>query len=367
MVLFSIGILLSSCSQTEIPPLPKSETNCPEAELPEQPRYEDLWNSSAHADAEAEAFIHWDEDDPKEIPENCAKCHSRPGFIDFLGVDDSVVGKVDKPAPVGTTITCYVCHNEATDDLASAIFPSGVKIRNLGPEARCIQCHQGRASTSTVNQAILELALDVDMPSEELGFINSHATSAATPFGSVVHGGYEYAGNTYRGMYVRGEEFFPCTRCHEQHSLKVKIDTCGECHTFSGTDPKDIRVDTTDFDGDGDVNEGIIYEIEVFQTVLLEAIQNYAAGTVGTPIAFDPNTHPYFFIDQNLDGAIDLDEALSENQFNPWTPRLLRAAYNYNYVIHDPGAYAHNSDYTLQILYDSIIDIGGDISQLTRP
>jgi hypothetical protein len=46
---------------------------------------------------------------------------------------------------------------------------------------------------------------------------------------------------------------------------------------------------------------------------------------------------------------------------------LLRAAYNYQWVQKDPGAFAHNGKYILQVLYDSIADIGGDVTGLTRP
>ncbi|HET6445202.1 MAG TPA: hypothetical protein VFI27_11550, partial [candidate division Zixibacteria bacterium] len=35
--------------------------------------FEEQWASSAHADAAAEAFVHWDEDDPAEVPTSCAK------------------------------------------------------------------------------------------------------------------------------------------------------------------------------------------------------------------------------------------------------------------------------------------------------
>ena len=64
---------------------------------------EQAWKTSAHADSEARAFTRWNGADPPEIPENCAKCHSTPGYHDFLGLDGSTPGQVDKPAPVGTT------------------------------------------------------------------------------------------------------------------------------------------------------------------------------------------------------------------------------------------------------------------------
>jgi len=363
--------ILTACSSPIEETASAMSVSCPDCEeliCPEPVRYEDVWATSAHANTEAEAFNHWNEEDPREIPTDCAKCHSRPGFIDFLGVDGTEANQVDNPATVGTTITCFVCHNEVINDLNSAVFPSGVKVRMLGPEVRCIQCHQGRASTKTVDDVIIGLDLvEPDESSTELVFINSHSTSGATPFGADVQGAYQYAGKTYSGRFKRGDEFFSCIRCHDQHSLEIKLDTCRECHTIAGTETSDIRVDTTDFDGDGNNTEGIAYEISDIHNALYEAIQDYAIQVVGTPIVYDIATFPYFFIDSNSNGNLDAEENLPENSYNAWTPRLLRAAYNYNYATHDPGAYAHNSDYILQVLHDSLADIGGDTTGMVRP
>jgi hypothetical protein len=201
----------------------------------------------------------------------------------------------------------------------------------------------------------------------ELSFINSHSISGATPFGGDVQSAYQYDGKIYKGKFNRGEEFFSCIRCHDQHSLETKTETCGDCHTIAGAETRDIRVDTTDFDGDGDTVEGIAYEISTVQDALFVAIQTYGRQIVKVPIIYDIDTYPYFFIDTNNSGDLDLGENIFENRYNAWTPRLLRAAYNYNYSIHDPGAYAHNSDYLLQVLYDSLADLGGDITGMTRP
>jgi hypothetical protein len=369
--------LLSACSPLVGETVPAASVAvpaaapCPDCEeliCPEPVRYEDVWAASPHADSEAEAFTHWNETEPQEIPTECAKCHSRPGFIDFLGIDGTPANQVDSPAMTGTTISCFVCHNEVIDDVNSVDFPSGAKVRMLGPEVRCVLCHQGRTSTKTVDDTITELGLsELDVPSEELVFINSHSTSAATPFGSEVQGAYQYAEKTYSGKFKRGDDFFACTRCHDQHSLELKTDSCTECHTLEVTEPRDIRVDTTDYDGDGDNVEGISYEITTMHDALYEAIQAYADQIAGTPIVYDVTTYPYFFIDTNGNSRLDTEENLPENSYNAWTPRLLRAAYNYNYVTHDPGAYAHNSDYTLQVLYDSLADLGGDVTGMARP
>jgi hypothetical protein len=371
--IFLIGaaMVLAACGPSDVP-TPALTAEAPVVPtptvVPTPMTYEDLWKSSPHADDDAEAFRHWDAMDPQEIPTMCAQCHSRTGFLDFLGVDGTAVDVVDSPKPVGTTITCYVCHNEATYTLDSVTFTSGEWVGGLGPEARCITCHQGRGSTSTVNKAIENSGVtDEDTPSEKLLFINSHSTAAATSFGSEVHGAYEYDGQTYKGRYSRGGEFFTCIKCHDQHSLELRIETCVECHTFDGVEPRNIRVNSTDFDGDGNTTEGVFHEVEQVKSDLFTAIQEYARDVVEVPIVYDLSLYPYFFLDTNENGKADLDEVKAENRYNSWTPRLLRAAYNYNYSTHDAAAYSHNSTYILQVLYDSLEDIGGDISGISRP
>jgi hypothetical protein len=368
--LIGITIVLTACSspaEASTPsPVPAVET--PIEPTPKPASFNELWESSPHADEEAEAFRHWDAANPQEIPATCAQCHSRTGFLDFLGVDGTAANVVDSPAKIGTTLTCYVCHNEVAYTLDSVTFPSGKAIRGLGPEARCITCHHGMASTSTVNIAITKAGLTGDdTPGAALAFVNSHSTSAATSFGSEVQGAYEYDGKTYHGRFTRGEEFFACTRCHDNHSLELKVETCVECHTFDGVDPKTIRVNTTDFDGNGDMVEGAYYEVEHVHAKLLAAIQAYARNVVGVPIVYDLKLYPYFFIDTNNNSLADPEEVKAANKYGSWTPRLLRAAYNYNYISHDKGAYAHNSTYALQVLYDSLADVGGDTSGMTRP
>jgi hypothetical protein len=98
-------------------------------------------------------------------------------------------------------------------------------------------------------------------------------------------------------------------------------------------------------------------------------MQEYAASTAGADaIIYDSHSYPYFFIDTDGDGAsAGPSEANFGNRYGSWTPALLRAAYNYQYASKDPGAFAHNADYILQILYDSLRDMGGDVGGMTRP
>ena len=98
------------------------------------------------------------------------------------------------------------------------------------------------------------------------------------------------------------------------------------------------------------------------------AMQDYALATDGVDaIVYESHTYPYFFIDLNEDGVATPDEANYGNRYTTWTPALLRAAYNYQYYQKDPGAFAHNGKYVLQVLYDSLEAVGGDTSGMTRP
>jgi hypothetical protein len=77
---------------------------------------------------------------------------------------------VDQPAPVDTVIDCDACHNAVTLKMDSVVMPSGIELTGLGREARCMQCHQGRASKLSVDGAIEKAnPADVDTVSEDLG------------------------------------------------------------------------------------------------------------------------------------------------------------------------------------------------------
>ncbi|KAA3643619.1 MAG: hypothetical protein DWQ07_23840 [Chloroflexi bacterium] len=331
------------------------------------------WQASPHADASAEAFVHWDEDDPAVIPVFCAKCHAASGYKDFLGADGSEFGVVDAEVPVGEVITCDTCHNEAAASMDSVVMPSGVEISGLGAEARCMQCHQGRASSVAVDETIAELGIEgEDEVNEELGFINIHYYAAtATKYGTLTKGGYEYAGNTYDARFDHVEGSQTCIDCHDSHTLEVKVADCASCHTGveSVEDLRDVRMagSLVDYDGDGDMQEGIAFEIAGLQELLYQAIQAYAAEVPGTPVVYDSHAYPYFFIDDG-NGEVDDGEAIFPNKYASWTPRLLKAAYNYQVSLKDPGGYAHGGKYIIQLLYDSIEDLntGIDISTANR-
>jgi hypothetical protein len=324
------------------------------------------WRASPHANVKSESFTHWDKDG--KVPVRCAKCHSGPGFLDFIGADGSAQGKVDKPAPIRSVVDCVTCHNDTALRLDRVKFPSGLTVANLGANARCMICHQGRQSTPSVNRKIK--GLPDDKVSAKLKFINVHyRAAAATLWGSGAKGAYEYAGKSYHGRFQHTPTLKNCSQCHDPHRLTVRVDTCAACH--AGKPLKSIRMRAIDYDGDGDTKEGVAGEIKTLHQALGRAMTAYTKAVTGKALIYDAHKHPYFFNDKNANGRVDTGEATRANAFKGWTPRLIRAAYNYQFIAKDPGAYAHNPVYALQILYDSLESLGAkvkvDLAKLKRP
>jgi hypothetical protein len=383
------GILLVTVALLVACGAPPAPTSAPTAEpteapvviVPETPYLAD-WQGSAHAKVSDEPFRHWDVENPAEVPTTCAKCHTSLGYRDFLGVDGSEAGKVDTavPAKESQGIQCVACHNVVTFSKTTVKFPSGVEI-TAGDDVRCMECHQGRESKVSVDAQIEKFGVtDMDAvvaPIKDdqgndvnFGFRNVHYyAAAATFYGGKTHGGYEYEGLTYDSKNAHVEGFNSCIGCHDPHTLKVKVQQCAACHQNVATvdDLKSIRMVSSapDYDGDGNVQEGMYYEIQGLQEVLYAEAQKYATDKIGTGIVYDAAAYPYWFTDADGDGAADQgpNGALA---YNKWTARLLKAAYNYQVSQKDPGAFAHGNKYIVQLLYDSIADLGGDTSKLAR-
>lgn len=334
--------------------------------------YQAEWAASAHAAHADEAFSHWDEDGA--VPATCARCHTTTGFRDYLGDDGSAPHSVEADVPAGEVVSCMACHNPTASELDHVLFPSGVHLEGLGPEARCMTCHQGRASKDDVDASIAQAgaADHPDTVEPGLSFTNIHYYAAgATLNAGRVRGGYQYddvSGITplYDVRFRHVEGYDTCTGCHDPHSLEVRVEQCAECHTGVSTveDLRDVRMissSTVDYDGDGDLTEGIYYELQGVKEVLYAAMQAYAADRDGVdPICYDPSSYPYYFVDSDGSGGFcSASEATFANGYKTWTPRLLRAAYNYQVAGNDPGAFAHNAKYMIQLMHDSIQDLSG--------
>lgn len=368
--------LAAACIESAPDPVPQAM----EPPTPPEPEpglgvpYYDAWSSSPHADVTSVSFNNWNEEGA--VPTSCARCHSTEGFQDYLGADGSEAGSVDAPAPIKSEIRCEACHNDAAQALSSVTFPSGEVVTELGADARCMTCHQGRASKDSVDTAITSANVGDDEPSAELGFINIHyRPAAATLYAGQVRGGYQYEGQVYDTRFRHVEGFNSCTGCHDPHSTRVRFDSCTTCHAEASdlNGVRNIRMLASrnhDYSGDGDLNRGIYYEVQSLAGRLEQAILRYAREHGGA-ICYSDH-HPYFFADLDGDGACSDSEAVASNRYAAFSPRLLRGAYNYQLAKKDPGAFAHNAKYVIELLHDSIQDVNAalaepeDLSALTR-
>lgn len=317
------------------------------------------FHMSGHDDAGSDVFRHWDHEvPPQEVPASCAQCHGSPGFAQW-----ALDGTVDSGFRPLSVVGCIACHED--DDLYSNTdtryqsglntamdpvpFPSG-DTADLGNSSNvCMGCHQGRSSGPDVQTEID--ASDVHT------FINVHYyPAAASFFGADVRGGYEWPGETYAGAVSwpgahSGDGFTTCTGCHMvggSHTWEVELDDCSDCHGDVGF--------KEDFGGSAGANYTTIQDM---LDDLYTAIQAYATGTIGTGIFYDDHAYPYFFKEG---GAAEF-----LNRYDVFDDDLLAAAYNYQFGKKEPCGYIHNADYIMQILYDSIDALGGDVSGYTRP
>lgn len=400
-VMMVFAAVLAACGQatpapteapvvpTAAPPtaVPPTATVIPPTPTPDPAEaIKPIFEASGHADAKALAFTDWDAE--KEVPAACARCHTSAGFQEYIAN-----GKVAAGMPVpNKPLECATCHNDTAQKLTSVTFPSGVTIENLGPEARCMTCHQGRESKVSVDAKIEKFGIkDVDAQVDPLigkdaagketktafGFSNVHYFAAGgTLYAGEVHMGYEYDGNVYDIKTQHVDGLNTCLGCHDQHSLKVKVEKCTECHSDVKTveDLQNVREPSSakDYNGNGDVKEGVAKEIEGLQAILMTTIQAYASEVAGTSIVYDTAAYPYWFIADKDGKALMTDGKTTA--YNKWTARLLKAAYNYQVSIKDPGAFAHGGKYIIELLYDSTADLNAadklktktDMSKLVR-
>jgi hypothetical protein len=117
----------------------------------------------------------------------------------------------------------------------------------------------------------------------------SHNRPSALIFlGTTGQGGYEYASHTYSAKNAHAPEMPNCIYCHNPHSLKVQVSRCADCHAqvdaSDVTTTRDIRLSgTPDYDGDGNVTEGVRDELDGIKDKLLATIVTYGTAT-GKPV-----------------------------------------------------------------------------------
>jgi hypothetical protein len=334
------------------------------------------WHTSGHGDSTGEPFHHWDSDGEVEV--GCAKCHSSPGFSEFVA--DGVVAA---PVPAGTLVECTACHLDANlfadpatkyDDtlafpeLEPVEFPS-TDTQTLGNASNiCMTCHQGRASGVSVESPTPNSVVQTPIDYPSYNFVNRHYyAEAAILFGADVNAAYEYPALSYAGQNTfpgHGGGLNDCLACHMRgiadHHFKPQLGNCSICH-LGMEDFEDLGLPfgavNVDYDGDG-TPESFQGELDGMKDTLQAKIYAYANGNPAfhlpndSPVVYGPGSYPYWFKDTNGNGELDEDEATSANGYKDFDINMLRAAFNFHSA-QDPGSDIHNHVYVMQTIYDS--------------
>lgn len=352
------------------------------------------WADSAHGghlgtgpatDATAPGWAHynWDQTTGTGNRATCQRCHTATGISNFL-TDPATYNPANNNfshlsnwtaatgSPQNEVLYCWGCHSDvATGALRNpgAIVetytattagnpPTTVSYPDLGPSNVCMGCHIGREVGDNIKN-------DLDADGVR-SFINSHyLTAGGTLFNE---SGYEYAGQTYNnfgfhkqiGVGDPASNFNtgssgPCAACHmsvaEGHTFVFVTKNadgviednnsplCANCHISMDADT-----------------------LEATKANFHAALEELRLALVARGIHFF-NAHPYYYNAPDGAGgaftnwesvATTLGVGLGTDPTGTGWKNVMGAAFNYNLLEHDPGAYAHNSDYGLKLIADSI-------------
>jgi hypothetical protein len=363
------------------------------------------WSKSGHGgeletgpvtSATADAWVHYNWDstfkaDGTSDRGACQRCHTATGISNFLtnpagyaanGSGNDFSHLADWSATGGSgqqeVLYCWGCHtdvSEATPGYPNLRNPGAITetytatttgapattvvYPNVGPSNVCLGCHLGRE----IGQNI---ANDTDADGVR-GFVNSHyLTAGGTVFNK---SGYEYAGQTYAnfgfhkniGVGTPASNFNtgsngPCVTCH------MSVD---KGHTFSFV--------TKDADGVIERNNSPICgychagmdagTLEATKENFNTALEELRLALEAKGMFFQKLRNPYFFVGAGSTAAAFTDwnsvattlgVGLATDPTGTGWKNVMGAAFNYNLFVHDPGAYAHNSDYALKLVANSI-------------
>lgn len=321
------------------------------------------WANSRHGRKDGAAWIHYD----FKARDNCNRCHTTTGHIKYVTSKDksawAAANSADKTKEV---LRCDGCHKDHN-------FGAG-NVRNYGPVTMdytdnvftypdagssnlCIECHSGRETGDTIKNASQTGTTFRNFSST--GFVNSHyLTAGATIY---TKSGYEYTGPSYTdplayqhkniGRAASGipnSTSGPCYGCHMTspgHSHTFRPETSSVCINCHGDFATVTPVPKARFEAALAALKGEL-EVNPFRKM------------------FWANANPYFFVDTNGDGVLASTERTALRSWHsvggPVTSKTtsgknnMGAAFNYNLLAHDPGAFAHNSFYVKRLIYDSI-------------
>jgi len=332
-----------------------------------------------------DAWVHYNWDEDGRQP--CQDCHTATGAMNYLDDPatydatlndfshlDSWVGATGSGQ--NETLYCWGCHeNSATGVLRNpgaitrpyTVGAVAVSLPDVGSSNVCINCHGARGNMEGYFPDVVEDP-STDFTGLNAGFgpgtknvTEAHyLVAAATVYAADSRIGYEYSQPAGALLDYTPVPYFahdavglnadspetgagPCVACHmeteETHLFEVvtKDETTGVITALNATSC------ITCHDGShgaalqaGSAAAAAFLEEEA--EGYHEALEILRVGLLALGIEFQTG-YPYF--DTSVAGSW-----INEGNFG--------AAHNYNYLHHEPGAYAHNRIYAKRLLFDSI-------------
>lgn len=314
----------------------------------------------------------WDAGDRQ----GCQKCHTSTGFANFAtnpaaydqtNNDFSHLEGWAKDGDGNVTssgqnelLYCWSCHSDNAGALRNTgaitvdYTVDGVNpiLADISGSNVCVTCHLGQGNMDKlIDNAAADPAKDISGLKPGFGSgtknvtVTHYLAAAGTIYQAQTRIGYEYPGQSYADPVFFGHGDIdvdgagPCVACHmetdEPHAWKIvtKDDTgtitalnstsCIECH--SGDHGAALAV------GDAAAAALLQEEAEGFN----EALEILEQALIAKGLTFTGG-YPYF------SGSSWVNEG------------NLGAAHNFNYLHHEPGAYAHNRFYAKRLIFDSI-------------
>lgn len=320
--------------------------------------------AAAVTDAVAPGWVHynWDQTTGSGNRASCQRCHTATGIANYL-TDPASYDPANNDfshlsgwtaatgSPQNEMLFCWGCHS---DNKGSLRNPGAITADYTGQDVTypdladsnvCMACHTGRESGGTIAARAADPATDWS----NLSFVNSHyLTAGGTVFSA---SGYHYAGRVYAtpanlhgGIGTAGsigtavDDNGPCVKCHmgsagagQSHSFAVVTKDasdlitainpsfCTACHTGA------LALTAPD--------------LNTLRSGFEAAIAALEAQLAAKGFVFQAN-FPYFPTKNWGDSTTG--------------PNNMGAAFNFNLLAHDPGAYAHNVRYAERLIWDSI-------------
>jgi hypothetical protein len=302
----------------------------------------------------------------------CGQCHGgSAGLSSYLAGMPAALTVATPAVPAMQCDTCHVLTGTDMKTLRSITkvyfppqkngAPTAGEVSFNGADlpvtfALCGSCHSARENKKTVdNKGLSSGAFTATL-------VNPHYLgAAATVMGTRTKSWYEYDGKSYTAFpafwksgtngRAPGPHGSPhgaeCTGCHQgkasKHSFEVDYTYCAGCHTGNyALAPKEEEY--------ASMKAELLAALNAYVTSAANNAAFTTANANATGLCYDGNVYGYVLV-QTASGCTTTGAKLDLN--------AMKAAYNLHWMNKDPGGWAHNEYYVMQLVYDSIVDLGG--------